>query len=255
MIKAFDTHLHLDTFDDPVRALDEARSVGIDGWVVPGVSPDGWASIAALAENHSGVYAAPGIHPMSADRYRPEIAAELRSLMAHSRVVAVGEVGLDRQADVPWPVQEEVFVAMIRLAREMHKPLLIHARASIDRVLTIMQREGAGQVGGIFHAFSGSVETAQRIIDAGFLLGIGGVVTWPHARRLPEVVRAVPAAALVLETDAPYLAPEPFRGEPNRPAYLKLVAQKIAELRSWSLEETLRVTTGNAQKLLQIGSG
>mgnify|MGYP001551126799 CR=1 FL=1 len=121
MIKAFDTHLHLDAFDDPERVLNEARAAGIDNWVVPGVSPDGWARIDALAGGCSGVYSAPGIHPMSADRFRPEIAAELRNLLAHPRAVAVGEVGLDRQVDVPWPVQEQVFAAMIRLAREMDK--------------------------------------------------------------------------------------------------------------------------------------
>ncbi|MEJ2199180.1 MAG: TatD family hydrolase [Desulfuromonadales bacterium] len=104
----------------------------------------------------------------------------------------------------------------------------------------------------MFHAFSGSVETARRIVDAGFLLGIGGVVTWSGARRLPEVVRALPAAALVLETDAPYMTPEPHRGESNRPAYLALVASKVAELRSWSLEETLRVTTENARRVLKL---
>ncbi len=252
MIKAFDTHLHLDAFDDLNRDLDDARFAGIDGWVVPGVSPDGWAKIMALAEGHPGVYAAPGIHPMSADRYQPEDSAELRRLLAHPRAVAVGEVGLDRQAGVPWLVQEEVFVEMIRLARDTDKPLLIHARKSIDRILEILQREGAAQIGGIFHAFSGSVETAHRIIDAGFVLGIGGVVTWPGVRRLPEVVRALPAAAMVLETDAPYMTPEPHRGESNRPAYLALVAEKVAELRSWSIEDTVRVTTENARRVLKL---
>jgi len=252
MIKAFDTHLHLDAFDDLNRALDDARTAGIDGWVVPGVSPDSWAKIIALAEGHPGVHAAPGIHPMSADRYRPADAAALRRLLAHPRAIAVGEVGLDRQADVPWLVQEEVFVEMIRLARETDKPLLVHARKSIERILEILLREGAAEIGGIFHAFSGSVETAQRIIDAGFVLGIGGVVTWSDARRLPEVVRALPATAMVLETDAPYLTPEPHRGESNRPAYLALVAERVAELRNWSVEETVRVTTENARRVLKL---
>jgi TatD DNase family protein len=252
MLKAFDTHLHLDAFDDLARELDDARAAGIEGWVVPGVSPSGWANLLTLAEGHSGVFAAPGVHPMSADRYRPEDAAELRKLLHHPRAVAVGEVGLDRQADVPWPIQEKVFVSMIRLAKETDKALLIHARKSIDRILEILQREGAAEVGGVFHAFSGSVETARRIVDAGFMLGVGGVATWPGARRLPEVVRTLPAAALVLETDAPYLTPEPHRGESNRPAYLAVVAEKVAELRDWSLEETVRVTTANARRLFRL---
>jgi len=252
MTRAFDTHLHLDAFADLRRELDEARAAGIDSWLVPGVSPDDWAKILALTESHAGVYFAPGIHPMSAHRYRSGCAEELRHLLTHPRAVAVGEVGLDRQAGVPGLVQEDVFVAMIRLARESDKPLLIHAREGIDRVLKILQREGAAEVGGVFHAFSGSVETARRIVDAGFMLGIGGVVTWPGARRLPEVVRSMPASTLVLETDAPYLTPEPHRGESNRPAYLALVAGKVAELRSWSIEETVRVTTENARRVFKI---
>jgi TatD DNase family protein len=252
MIKAFDTHLHLDALADPQCELDEARAAGIEGWVMPGVSPDGWAQMLAFAEAHVDVFTAPGVHPMAADRYRPEHAAELWALLSHPRAVAVGEVGLDRQADVPWPVQEQVFVAMIRLARETDKALVIHTRKSIDRVLDLLQHEGAAQVRGVVHAFSGSIETARRIVAAGFMIGISGVVTWPNAQRLPEVVRALPRDSLVLETDAPYLSPAPHRGTSNRPAYLALVAQKVAELRDWSLEETLRVTTGNAKRLFRI---
>ena len=138
------------------------------------------------------------------------------------------------------------------MARDMDKPLLIHARQSFGRVFELLQREQAEQVGGIFHAYSGSLETARRIIDSGFVLGIGGVVTWPNARRLPDVVRSLPPEALVLETDAPFLSPEPHRGEPNRPASLALVAEKVARLRGWSVAETLRITSENARRVLKL---
>jgi TatD DNase family protein len=153
---------------------------------------------------------------------------------------------------VPRLVQEDVFVAMIRLAREADKPLLIHARESIDRVLEILQREGAAQVGGIFHAFSGSVETARRIVDAGFLLGIGGVVTWSGARRLPEVVRALPAAALVLETDAPDMTVASHRYQRNSPAYLPEILTTMATLRDQPEQAVAARTTANAREVLSL---
>ncbi len=219
---------------------------------MPGVSCEHWPELMAVVEKHAGVYAAPGIHPQASDKCQKSHFEELRRLLEHPRVVALGEVGLDRQVETPWQTQEEVFIQMIRLAREMEKPLLIHARRSTDRILELLHREEGGQVGGIFHAFSGSLETACKVIDMGFALGIGGVVTLPTARRLPEVVRKVPAETLVLETDAPDMTPAPHRGLPNRPAYLKLVAEKVADLRDWSPEETARITTTNACRILGL---
>lgn len=252
MMKAFDTHIHLDLLDDLDVQLDEARKAGVAGWIVPGVEPGGWSRILAIAERHASVYAAPGIHPQAAGSLRAEDLGRLRELMSNAKVVAVGEVGLDARIDVPLPLQEDLFIQMIRMAREAGKPLLIHARKSSGRILELLQQEKAEQVGGLFHAFSGSLETARRIIDLGFLLGIGGVVTWPTAKRLPEVVRAVPADALVLETDAPFMTPAPFNGQPNRAANLVLVAEQVAVLRGMSLEETVRLTTGNARRIFKL---
>jgi len=247
-----DTHIHLDHLSELALQLDEARAAGIGSWIVPGVSPDRWAELIALTANHAGVYAAPGIHPQAADRCQVLPLEQLRFHLEHPKAVALGEVGLDRQVESSWQKQEEVFIQMIRLARDMDKPLLVHARKCSERVLELLRQEGADRVGGIFHAFSGSLESARKVIDVGFLLGIGGVVTLPTAKRLPEVVREVPASVLVLETDAPDMTPEPHRGHPNRPAYLGLIAGRVAALRGWSLEETAQTTTANACRLLKL---
>ena len=247
-----DTHIHLDLLNRVDSQLEAARRAGVGAWIVPGVSPDRWPKLMATAEGAAGVYAAPGIHPQAAASYQELHLEKLRLLLEHPKVVALGEVGLDRQVESSWQSQEELFIRMIRLALEMDKPLLIHARRSSERVMELLQREAADRIGGIFHAFSGSLETARKVIDMGFLLGIGGVVTFPTAKRLPEVVREIPAEALVLETDAPDMTPEPHRGQPNRPAYLGLVAERVASLRGWSLEETARITTTNACHLLKL---
>lgn len=248
-----DTHIHLDCLSAAATALSEARRAGVEAWVVPGTTPDRWQRVMEVVAACPGAYAAPGIHPMAAGAWRAEAdRAQLRRLAADAKMIAIGEVGLDRLVDVPWALQEEVFIAMIRLARELDRPLLLHARRGTDRLLELLRREKADQVGGIFHAFSGSPETARAVIDLGFALGIGGVVTYAQARRLPEVVCQVPEAWLVLETDAPDLAPEPHRGEENRPAYLPLIAARVAELRGWSLAETARMTTANACRILRI---
>ena len=252
MTRYIDTHIHLDLLAEPALLLQEAEQVGVGAWVVPGVAPEQWSEVMATTALHEQIYVAPGIHPQAAGSFQKAHLDKLRQLLSHERAVAIGEVGLDRQLDVPWQQQEELFIAMVRLAREMEKPLLVHTRRSTERILELLQREGGDQVGGIFHAFSGSLETARKIMDLGFLLGVGGVVTLRTARRLPEVICEVPAEALVLETDAPYLTPEQHRGQPNRPAYLELIARQVASLRDWTLAETAQWTALNACRVLGL---
>lgn len=236
--------------DDLEPLLTKGRSQGICRWVVPGVDCARWEHLLATVEQYAELHVAPGVHPRFADHYNASRAAQLRKLLQHPKAVAVGEVGLDRLLEVPWQVQEEVFIKMIRLALETDKPLLIHSRKSTERVLHLLQREKVDRSKAIFHAYSGSLETARKIVDAGYLIGIGGAVTWLNAKRLPRVVREIPAAAMVLETDAPDMTPVPYRGQPNRPAYLTIIAEKVAALRGWSVAETARVTTENARRVL-----
>lgn len=252
MNQLIDTHVHLDRLDRPLEAAAEARLCQVASFVIPGIRPEGWPDLLRLAEQIPGAWAAPGIHPLAARTWTPDLERQLLEAAQHPKAVAIGEVGLDRQAEPSQALQEETFRHMIRLARELDLPLLLHVRRAVGRLLAILQEEQAAQVGGIFHAFSGSLEVAQQAIDLGFALGVGGVVTFPTARRLPEVVRQVPAEWLVLETDAPDQTPHPCRGEPNRPALLPLIAREVARLRNWSLEETARISSDNATRVLRL---
>lgn len=247
-----DTHIHLDFLPVEPAPLAEARGREIGGWVVPGVTPEHWPRLMMTVAATPGAWAAPGVHPQAADRWRPELAGELRRLAAAPRTVAIGEVGLDGQIGPDQAVQEAVFRQLIRLARETDRPLLLHMRRATSRVLKLLRAEQAQAVGGIAHAFSGSLDTARQLIDLGFALGIGGVVTFPDARRLGEVVRGVPAEWLVLETDAPDLPPHPHRGAENRPEWLTLIADRVAQLRGWTPAETARITTTNARRVLRL---
>ncbi len=247
-----DTHMHLDFLQGGPSALSPARAAGIGAWVVPGVSPGQWPQLLAAVAATPGAWAAPGIHPQHAAEWRPELAAELAALARDAKVIAVGEVGLDGQAGPEAGCQEQVFRQMIRLARATGRPLLLHMRRATARTLTILREERAAEVGGIAHAFSGSLETARQLIALGFALGIGGVVTFPEAKRLGEIVRALPEEWLVLETDAPDLPPHPHRGGENRPEWLALIAARVATLRGWSTAETAQITTANARRILRL---
>jgi len=247
-----DTHVHLDYFSSPAEAALQAGKNGVKHLIIPGVSSESWPAILTAAETIPGVWAAPGVHPQTAGPWTPQLEKQLRDAARHPKVVAIGEVGLDTQVTASADDQENNLRQMIGLACEFHLPLLLHVRRATGRTLTILREEGAQQVGGIFHAFSGSLQTAHQLIDLGFALGVGGIVTFPEARRLPEVVKQVPADCLVLETDAPDMTPHPHRGTRNHPALLPLIARQVARLRNWSFEETAEITTRNAMRILTL---
>jgi TatD DNase family protein len=247
-----DTHVHLDYLRQPGEEVFFAQAAGVSRMVVPGVWRQGWAGLLQLANEIPGVLAAPGLHPQAAGEWNAAAERELAELLASTQVVAVGEIGLDRIAEPPPVAQETAFRGQLRLALAAGRPVLIHCRRASALLLRILREEGAWQVGGILHAFSGSPETAAAAVDLGFAIGFGGPLTWENARRAPELLRALPAEAIVLETDAPDLPPQPHRGRENRPAWLTLVATRMAEIRGWSLQETARITTANACRVLRL---
>jgi TatD DNase family protein len=198
------------------------------------------------------VWAAPGLHPQAASQWDPAAAAELLSLVENPEVVAIGEIGLDTLVPIAMEIQERAFREQVRIAVQAGLPVLIHGRKTPARLLALLTEEKASQVGGIFHSFSGSLQTALAAITLGFAIGFAGPVTYPNARRPLEVLAGIPAEWIVLETDAPDLPPHPHRSGDNHPAHLPLIARKVGELRGWSLEETARLTTENALRVLRM---
>lgn len=249
-----DTHCHLDDpaiFDRLTEVIGNARLAGIDRFVVPGVGPEGWGEIAALADVTKGIYSAFGLHPMHASLYHDGVLAELARY--GEGAVALGEIGLDYLLpEVPRQVQLSAFRGQLRLAVEMGLPVLIHCRRAFQDLFRIMREERADAVGGIMHAFSGSIETARECISLGFAVSIAGPVTYRNAVRPLELVSRISLEHLVLETDSPDMTPEPFRGNVNEPAYLLETAKKVAQIKGVTLEEVAEITTRNAERLLRL---
>jgi TatD DNase family protein len=254
VIELFDTHIHLDRLPRAGLAneLGQARRLGITSFLLPGITPSGWDDLTTLAEEHAGLFLAPGLHPLAAESWSPEVAERLKLLLTRPAVVAIGEIGLDDKISVPMAQQEIVFRAQLRIAVAAGLPLLLHCRGTLARCLQIFQEEKGSDVGGILHAFSGSRELAEVALRLNLALGFGGVITWPEARRAPEALRALPATAFVLESDAPDQSPEPHRRERNRPLWLDLIATRCAELRNCPRAEVAAQTTANARRILRL---
>ena len=251
----FDTHAHYDDsqFDEDRDAvLASMPELGVGTIVNVSASYDSCKRAVALAEKYPFVYAAVGIHPDEVGALNEETFAEMKKLFQYKKVVAVGEIGLDYYWDnEPHDVQQEWFIRQLELARELELPVLIHSREAAADTMYVMKTYAKG-LDGVIHCYSYSKEMAEEYVKMGFYIGIGGVVTFKNAKKLKEVAEIVPLERIVLETDCPYMAPEPFRGKRNQSSYIRYVAEKLAELKGISAEEVIAVTEKNARKLYRV---
>jgi TatD DNase family protein len=256
MPEFFDTHAHLhfpDFAGDLDAVLARARAAGVRGIVTIGTDVETSRAAVAIAAREPDVWAAVGIHPHDAGAAADDALAEIERLATAPRVVAIGEMGLDYFRDLsPRDAQARCFDAQLALARRVGKPALVHCRDAHADTLAALGRADIGRAGGIMHCFSGDADVARRCLDLGLTISIAGPVTYPNVRNLPEVVRLVPADRLVVETDCPYLPPQPYRGKRNEPAYVAITAARVAELRGETLDVLGPVMTANARRLFRV---
>jgi TatD DNase family protein len=251
-----DTHAHLDLVDyddDRESVIARARAAGVRFIVNVGFNIETSRNAVDLAGRYDFIYASVGIHPHDAASVDDGTLAEIERLADGEKVVAIGETGLDYYRDhSPREQQRRSFREHIRLARRLGMPLIIHNRDALADTLEIVDDECAGEVGGVMHCFPGDAAYAEEVVRRGFHVGVGGPVTFSSGGRLAEVARTVPRRMLLIETDAPWLAPKPHRGKRNEPAYVALVAERVAALRGMSVQDLARATTGNAMRLFRI---
>ncbi len=255
-----DSHCHLDFphFDgDRDAVVVRAVLAGVTTVINPGTDLESSRRAVALTERYDNVYAAVGVHPHDASTFGHQTLSELRQLTTHPKVVAIGEIGLDYYRDLsPRAQQRTAFESQLTLAAGLDLPVIIHQRESgTDVMAALRDWAGGGHPGCVLHAFSGDQEMADEAVSLGFYIGVGGPLTWRKpARRLPEIISHLPLNCLVVETDAPYLAPHPHRGKRNEPAYMVLVAERLAQLCSLSLNELSRQVTENTVRLFRLPS-
>jgi TatD DNase family protein len=259
-----DTHAHLDSakFDaDRKAVIQRAKVAGVGLIVTIGTDVESSRAAVQLAGEYEGIYAAVGMHPHDAKELDGAALAELRALAEQPKVVAVGEIGLDFYRDLsPREVQHRAFRAQLAWAGKLGKPVVIHDRDAHGEILAILAEWAAGLKNsplagrlGVLHTFSGDLAMAEQAIELGFYISFSGPVTYHNARQLPAIVQVLPLDRILVETDCPFLAPHPRRGKRNEPAYVRLVAERIAALRGIALDELAEATTANAHRLFRFG--
>jgi TatD DNase family protein len=249
-----DTHAHLalpEFAADLPQVLGRARAAGVSRIVVVALDPPSARRSMALAEQHAGLYATAGLHPHAADRWSAGLERELEALCQHPAVVAVGETGLDRVRGAPWEDQVTAFEAQLALAARVGKPVVIHNREAGPEILACLDRTPAVPRG-VMHCFTGDLALAEACLARGFYLAFGGVVTYRSGAGLREVVAAVLPERLLLETDCPYLAPMPQRGQRNEPAHIRFTATQVAMWRGTDETHVASATTANALRLFGL---
>lgn len=246
----FDTHVHLNArqfMEDREEVIQRAFDTGVNYMVVVGFDHETIPLAIEIAEEYDSIYAAIGWHPVDAIDMTDEDLKWIEELSSHPKVVALGEMGLDYHWDKsPKKVQKEVFRKQINLAKKVNMPIIIHNREATEDIIELLKEENAKEVGGIMHCYNDSAKYVQDCLDMNFYISFGGTVTFKNAPLPQEAVLEVPDDRLLIETDAPFLAPHPNRGKRNEPAYVKLVAEKIADLKGVSYEEISNLTTQNA---------
>lgn len=251
-----DSHAHLDDrrFDrDREDIINSFKDNDISLVINPGADLSSSIKAVNLAEEYDNIYAAVGVHPHSAKDVDESTMEILRSFTDREKVIAIGEIGLDYHYDnSPRDIQRKWFIEQMKLAKEVDLPIIIHSRDAQQDTFDLLKAEQDGNLEGVLHCYSGSVEMAKEYIKLGFYISIAGPVTFKNARVLKEVAREVPLDKMLIETDAPYLTPEPYRGKRNEPVYVRFVAATIAEEKGISFEEVARRTAENTKKLFRI---
>lgn len=235
-------------------ALAQAHEAGVSHMLCVCIDLDHFEDVLTPAKNHANIFASVGVHPNEQTDNEPDIST-LVNLAADERVVAIGETGLDyfrSEGDLEW--QRDRFRTHIAAAKQTGKPLIIHMRDATDDTLRVMQEESAGEIGGVMHCFVEDWATAKRAMDLNFHISFSGIVTFKNAEALKDVARKIPLERMLVETDSPYLAPVPYRGKPNQPAYVRYVAEHIAELRNMPVDEVCARTSDNFFALFTAAS-
>ncbi|MBR1806765.1 MAG: TatD family hydrolase [Selenomonadaceae bacterium] len=249
-----DTHCHLEDENfsaDRAEVIERAKLSGVERIINFGSTLKSSEAVTELAKNFSELYAGVGIHPEEIDDFDANTCARLAELAAVKKVVAIGEIGLDYHWEKDPSrrlIQQKIFVAQLDLARQLNLPVCVHDRDAHADTLKILQTEARG-LRGVLHCYSGSLETAREVFKLDWFIGVDGPLTFKNSAKLPEIVKAAPRDRILIETDAPYLAPVPHRGKRNEPAYVVDVAKKLAELRNETLDEVGAYTSANAKNL------
>ena len=250
----FDTHAHLNdpVFDDDRDGLiSSLPGTGVDLVMNPGCSLENSLQAIAIAEKYDFVYAAVGTHPDTAEEVDEQVIETYRGLCSHPKVKAIGEIGVDYYYEtIPREIQLKAFRMQMELARETGLPVIIHERDAHDDGMRMIKE--FPDVTGVFHCYSGSAEMARQLVKMGWYIGFTGVLTFKNARKAVETAQSIPLDRIVLETDCPFMAPEPFRGKRNHPGYLFRMAERLSELRELPVEEIQRITTENGKRLYRI---
>jgi len=255
-VNVIDTHCHLDMLNskaDMNQTVSNAATRGVSPIITIGIDLESSKKAVEIAGQHAGVYATVGVHPHNVNNLTDDSYEELELLCKNSKVVGYGEIGLDFVKEyAPKHVQLDHYARQVKLAKKIGLPLVIHDREAHAEILDILRKESSFDGAGIMHCFSGDWHLATQALDLGFFISVPGVVTFKKADALQEVVRKAPLDKLVLETDAPFLAPEPYRGRTNIPEYILFTAQKVADLRGITIEELARATTKNARYIFNL---